>query len=272
MREWLLRQQSTREHPFTHAAPGAWAWTPLSGGVPDADDTPGALVALASARRAGVGDGGRRGGGRALAARRPEPRRWHADVLPRLGDAAVRSEYAGNHRPRDPRLERVASAPRSVAAARADACRCAVLVGLPRGHAASRRRLDSAVVRQRARARRGQRRVRHCAGAAWRSSCRWCASIRPRRCVGAAPSPGCCARRTPTAGGAATAESRRPSRRPAWRWRHLAASGRLMAQTIAAVQRGTQWLIDAARDESRCWRPRSASTSRGCGTTRSSIR
>jgi squalene-hopene/tetraprenyl-beta-curcumene cyclase len=46
MRRWLMRQQSTREHPFTHAAPGGWAWTPLSGGVPDADDTSGALVAL----------------------------------------------------------------------------------------------------------------------------------------------------------------------------------------------------------------------------------
>jgi squalene-hopene/tetraprenyl-beta-curcumene cyclase len=46
LQRWLLRQQSTREHPFTHAAPGAWAWTPLSGGVPDADDTSGALVAL----------------------------------------------------------------------------------------------------------------------------------------------------------------------------------------------------------------------------------
>ena len=46
VREWLVGQQSTREHPFTHAAPGAWAWTPLSGGVPDADDTAGALVAL----------------------------------------------------------------------------------------------------------------------------------------------------------------------------------------------------------------------------------
>lgn len=53
MREWLLRQQSTREHPFTHAAPGAWAWTPLSGGVPDADDTAGALIAL---RRLGAPD------------------------------------------------------------------------------------------------------------------------------------------------------------------------------------------------------------------------
>ncbi len=46
MRRWLLAQQSAREHPFTHAAAGAWAWTPLSGGVPDADDTAGALLAL----------------------------------------------------------------------------------------------------------------------------------------------------------------------------------------------------------------------------------
>jgi squalene-hopene/tetraprenyl-beta-curcumene cyclase len=46
MRRWLIDQQSAREHPFTHAAPGAWAWTPLSGGVPDADDTSGALLAL----------------------------------------------------------------------------------------------------------------------------------------------------------------------------------------------------------------------------------
>jgi squalene-hopene/tetraprenyl-beta-curcumene cyclase len=43
---WLLDQQYTREHPYTHAAPGAWAWTDLPGGVPDADDTAGALLAL----------------------------------------------------------------------------------------------------------------------------------------------------------------------------------------------------------------------------------
>lgn len=46
IRWWVREQQSHAEHPFTHAAPGAWAWTPLSGGVPDADDTAGALVAL----------------------------------------------------------------------------------------------------------------------------------------------------------------------------------------------------------------------------------
>jgi squalene-hopene/tetraprenyl-beta-curcumene cyclase len=44
--EWLLRQQYDEVHPFTGAAPGGWAWTELPGGVPDADDTPGVLMAL----------------------------------------------------------------------------------------------------------------------------------------------------------------------------------------------------------------------------------
>ena len=46
--EWLLAQQSREVHPFTSATPGGWAWTDLSGGVPDADDTAGALLALTS--------------------------------------------------------------------------------------------------------------------------------------------------------------------------------------------------------------------------------
>ena len=46
IREWLLSQQYREEHPYTHAAPGGWAWTDLPGGVPDADDTAGALLAL----------------------------------------------------------------------------------------------------------------------------------------------------------------------------------------------------------------------------------
>ncbi len=45
-RTWLLAQQYRREHPYTHAAPGGWAWTDLPGGVPDADDTAGALLAF----------------------------------------------------------------------------------------------------------------------------------------------------------------------------------------------------------------------------------
>ncbi len=47
LRDWLLKQQYRERHPYTGAAPGGWGWTPLSGGVPDADDTPGALLALA---------------------------------------------------------------------------------------------------------------------------------------------------------------------------------------------------------------------------------
>lgn len=46
VRDWLLDQQYKTIHPFTNAAPGGWAWTDLPGGVPDADDTSGALIAL----------------------------------------------------------------------------------------------------------------------------------------------------------------------------------------------------------------------------------
>lgn len=45
---WLLGQQWRRVHPYTAAAPGGWAWTDLPGGVPDADDTSGAVLALAA--------------------------------------------------------------------------------------------------------------------------------------------------------------------------------------------------------------------------------
>jgi squalene-hopene/tetraprenyl-beta-curcumene cyclase len=43
---WLLKQQYTELHPYTGADPGGWAWTDLPGGVPDCDDTPGALLAV----------------------------------------------------------------------------------------------------------------------------------------------------------------------------------------------------------------------------------
>jgi squalene-hopene/tetraprenyl-beta-curcumene cyclase len=45
--DWLIAQQHRRVHPYTQAAPGGWAWTDLPGAVPDADDTPGALLAIA---------------------------------------------------------------------------------------------------------------------------------------------------------------------------------------------------------------------------------
>ena len=62
-RRLLIERQWRRVHPYTQAAPGGWAWTDRSGGVPDGDDTAGALIALArspgglpdDAARAGVG-------------------------------------------------------------------------------------------------------------------------------------------------------------------------------------------------------------------------
>ncbi len=60
-REWLLGCQHRMKHPYTGTPPGGWAWTDLSGGVPDADDTSAALIALkrlggdsTDAARAGV--------------------------------------------------------------------------------------------------------------------------------------------------------------------------------------------------------------------------
>jgi squalene-hopene/tetraprenyl-beta-curcumene cyclase len=50
-REWLIGQQHRAVHPYTYASPGGWAWTDLSGGVPDADDTAGALLALRALAR-----------------------------------------------------------------------------------------------------------------------------------------------------------------------------------------------------------------------------
>ncbi|MBN1846821.1 MAG: hypothetical protein JW810_14140 [Sedimentisphaerales bacterium] len=46
--DWLLGRQMRQRHPYTDAEPGGWAWTHRPGGVPDADDTAGALLALHS--------------------------------------------------------------------------------------------------------------------------------------------------------------------------------------------------------------------------------
>jgi squalene-hopene/tetraprenyl-beta-curcumene cyclase len=47
----LRRQQYVDWHPFTGAAPGGFAWAPLPGAVPDADDTSGAIIALCNLGR-----------------------------------------------------------------------------------------------------------------------------------------------------------------------------------------------------------------------------
>lgn len=46
LRQWLLQQQHRQRHPYTGVRPGGWAWTDLSGGVPDCDDTSSAILAL----------------------------------------------------------------------------------------------------------------------------------------------------------------------------------------------------------------------------------
>jgi squalene-hopene/tetraprenyl-beta-curcumene cyclase len=54
---FLANQQYRTVHLYTNADPGGWAWTNLSGGVPDADDTPGAvLAALQLSKRSGSTD------------------------------------------------------------------------------------------------------------------------------------------------------------------------------------------------------------------------
>lgn len=51
---WLLAKQFQKTHPYTGARPGGWAWTDCAGGVPDADDTSGALIALYQVKQQGV--------------------------------------------------------------------------------------------------------------------------------------------------------------------------------------------------------------------------
>ncbi len=53
---WLLNQQYKTVHLYTNADAGGWAWTDLPGGVPDADDTPGAILAILELKKR-VSDG-----------------------------------------------------------------------------------------------------------------------------------------------------------------------------------------------------------------------
>ena len=45
-RDWLLKQQVKSRNVYSNAAAGGWGWNHLSGSVPDADDTAGAMIAL----------------------------------------------------------------------------------------------------------------------------------------------------------------------------------------------------------------------------------
>ncbi|MFH5804307.1 prenyltransferase/squalene oxidase repeat-containing protein, partial [Alienimonas sp. DA493] len=92
IRDWLLGQQYREVHPYTRAAPGGWAWTDLPGGVPDADDTPGAVLALHELERS-RGDALRRPAGdaeRPAAPRPPRPDAERRDESDRAIAAGVR--------------------------------------------------------------------------------------------------------------------------------------------------------------------------------------
>lgn len=53
IRQWLLNQQYKVVHPYTNSPPGGWSWIDLPGGVPDSDDTPGAMLAIMNLRPRG---------------------------------------------------------------------------------------------------------------------------------------------------------------------------------------------------------------------------
>jgi squalene-hopene/tetraprenyl-beta-curcumene cyclase len=59
--DWLLACQGQCEHPYTGAAAGGWGWSDLSGSVPDADDTSGALLAISHLASARTGEAAARG-------------------------------------------------------------------------------------------------------------------------------------------------------------------------------------------------------------------
>ena len=51
VQRFLTESQYCTVHPYTDARPGGWAWTDLPGGVPDADDTSGAILSLVALRQ-----------------------------------------------------------------------------------------------------------------------------------------------------------------------------------------------------------------------------
>ena len=61
MRQWILTRQQTEAHPYTQSPAGGWAWTHLSGGVPDVDDTASALMALSVLEDGTMGSPAREG-------------------------------------------------------------------------------------------------------------------------------------------------------------------------------------------------------------------
>ncbi len=83
--EWLLSCQHREKHPFTGASPGGWGWSNLSGAVPDADDTPCALIALHKWRVASSNDSRIKGKDEAISTSVQLGVRWLLDLQNRDG-------------------------------------------------------------------------------------------------------------------------------------------------------------------------------------------
>ena len=276
--DWLLACQHRQVHPFTGAAPGGWGWTDLSGAVPDADDTPGALLALAAwrdapscsaadraridaAAAAGIGwllDLQNRDGGWPTFCRG-----WGQLPFDRSGADltahALRALQRGQRRSAGRRLA-------SSGAGRVS------LLGPP---AAAGRQLGAAVVRQPGPSGRGESRSTARPRCCWpiATGSRWTRNRRP------APSTGCAATRTPTAAGAAVRRGPRPAAGTRQqRGRDGAGGGGAGGRGLPGEppkRRSTEpwpgWSTPSKRTGTATHR-RSGSTSPSCGTTRNCTR
>ena len=202
---WLLDQQYRERHVYTDADPGGWAWTDLPGGVPDADDTPGALLAL---HALGADEPAHREAAwrrHRLAAGPAERRRRNTDLLPRLGSAAVRPQQPRPDRPHAAGVDRLAA----VAARHATdphRARHHARRAVSRAGAAAGWLVGSAVVREPGRSGRRQSGLRHGAGES-RGSPR-CPTPRPPRRPSTVRSVGSSAHSDRTAAGVARRRSR----------------------------------------------------------------
>ena len=90
--DWILSCQNQTVHPFTGSPPGGWGWTDLPGAVPDADDTPGAMLALKNMLATGQCEEQQKPNScrgkkwYRLAVKIAESRPRLANILPRLGE------------------------------------------------------------------------------------------------------------------------------------------------------------------------------------------
>ena len=208
-----------------------------------------------------------------LAARPAERRRRDTDLLPRLGNAAVRPQQPRPDRPHAAGVDRLAAGAARRAAG-SNAARHCPGRPVPRAVAESGRILDPALVREPGRPGRRQPGLRHGAGS--RGTRRRCPTARrSTRPSSARPAGSSTAQGRRTAAGAARPVSRPPSRRPPLRSRPWQIFRRLprTAASVAGLdeyhrpRRAVADRCDRRRDGGPIPRP-SAFTSPSSGTPR----